>query len=100
MEVRRRASTFLRGLLAGVERKNGKQLAEQAGEATPGGMQRLLNHAHWDPDEVRGRLCGYVAEHFGDPGAVLVVDESEFLKKATKPSGVKRQYSGTAGQVE
>jgi SRSO17 transposase len=100
VEVRRRAGAFLRGLLAGVERKNSWQLAEQAGAATPDGMQRLLNHARWDPDEVRDDLRGYVAEHLGDPGAVLVVDETGFLKKETKSAGVQRQYSGTAGRIE
>src|SRR5215213_6314698 len=100
VEVRRRAGAFLRGLLAGVERKNGWQLAEHAGEHTPDGMQRLLNHARWDPDEVRDDLRAYVVEHLGDPGGVLVVDETGFLKKGTKSAGVQRQYSGTAGRIE
>jgi SRSO17 transposase len=100
VEVRRRASGFLRGLLSGVERKNGWQLAEQAGDATPDGMQRLLNHARWDADQVRDDLRGYVVEHLGDPSGVLVVDETGFLKKGTKSAGVQRQYSGTAGRIE
>jgi SRSO17 transposase len=100
VEVRRRAGAFLRGLLAVVERKNGWQLAEHAGEHTPDGMQRLLNHAHWDPDQVRDDLPGYVVEHLGDPQAVLVVDETGFLKKGSKSAGVQRQYSGTAGRIE
>jgi SRSO17 transposase len=100
VEVRRRAGAVLRGLLAGVERKNGWQLAEQAGAATPDGTQRLLNHARWDAGEVRDELRGYVVEHLGDPGAVLVVDETGFLKKGTKSAGVQRQYSGTAGRIE
>src|SRR5215211_7935862 len=100
VEVRRRAGAFLGGLLAGVERKNGWQLAEHAGEHTPDGMQRLLNHARWDPDQVRADLRGYVVEHLGDPGGVLVVDETGFLKKGTKSAGVQRQYSGTAGRIE
>jgi SRSO17 transposase len=100
VEVRRRAGAVLRGLLAGVERKNSWQLAEQAGAATPDGTQRLLNHARWDAGEVRDELRGYVVEHLGDPGAVLVVDETGFLKKGTKSAGVQRQYSGTAGRIE
>jgi SRSO17 transposase len=100
VEVRRRAGAFLRGLLAGVERKNSWQLAEQAGAATPDGTQRLLNHARWDPDEVRDDLRGYVVEHLGDPEAVLVMDETGFLKKGAKSAGVQRQYSGTAGRIE
>ncbi len=100
MELRRRTGAFLRGLLADVERKNSWQLAEQAGAATPDGMQRLLNHARCDPEAVRDDLRGYVLEHLGDPGAVLVVDETGFLKKGTKSAGVQRQYSGTAGRIE
>jgi SRSO17 transposase len=100
IEVRRRAGALLRGLLSGAERKNGWQLAEQAGDQTPDGMQRLLNHARWDPDAVRDDLRDYVAEHLGDPGGVLVVDETGFLKKGTKSAGVQRQYSGTAGRIE
>jgi SRSO17 transposase len=100
VEVRRRAGGFLQGLLSGAERKNGWQLAEQAGDHTPDGMQRLLNHARWDPDQVRDDLRDYVTEHLGDPGGVLVVDETGFLKKGTKSAGVQRQYSGTAGRIE
>ncbi len=99
-EPRRRALAFLRGVLSPVERKNGWQLAEQAGEATPDGMQRLLATADWDADAVRDDLRAYVAELLGDPTAVLVVDETGFLKKGTKSVGVQRQYSGTAGRIE
>ena len=99
-EPRRRALAYLRGLLGPVERKNGWQLAEQAGEATPDGMQHLLARADWDADQVRDDLRAYVVEHLGDAQAVLVVDETGFVKKGTKSVGVQRQYSGTAGRIE
>jgi SRSO17 transposase len=99
-EPRRRVLAYLRGLLGNVGRKNGWQLAEHAGERTPDGMQRLLATADWDPDLVRDDLRGYVVEHLGDPGAVLVADETGFLKKGTTSVGVQRQYSGTAGKVD
>jgi SRSO17 transposase len=99
-EPRRRALHYLKGLLSPVERKNGWQLAEQAGELTPDGMQRLLATADWDAEQVREDLRAYVVEHLGDPEAVLVVDETGFLKKGTKSVGVQRQYSGTAGRIE
>jgi SRSO17 transposase len=91
---------YLRGLTSPVERKNGWQLAEQAGEATPDGMQRLLATADWDADVVRDDLRAYVVEQLGDPGAVFVIDETGFLKKGSKSVGVQRQYSGTAGRLE
>jgi SRSO17 transposase len=99
-EPRRRALAYLRGLLGAVTRKNGWQLAEHAGERTPDGMQRLLATADWNPDLVRDDLRAYVVEHLGDPQAVLVVDETGFLKKGTTSVGVQRQYSGTAGKVD
>lgn len=99
-EPRRRAVEYLRGLLSEVERKNGWQLAERAGDATPHGVQHLLGRADWDAGAVRDDLTRYVADHLADPGGVLVVDETGFVKKGTKSVGVKRQYTGTAGRVE
>src|SRR5947209_3099103 len=91
-EVRARARRYLAGLLARVERKNGWQLAEQAGEVGPEGMQRLLNAACWDTEAVRDDLRRYVAEALGDPAGVLIVDETGFVKKGTQSVGVQRQY--------
>jgi SRSO17 transposase len=99
-EPRRRALGYLRGLLSDTQRKNGWQLAEYLGEATPDGVQHLLARADWDADAVRDDLIGYVHEHLGDPDGVLVVDETGFLKKGTKSCGVARQYTGTAGRIE
>ena len=99
-EPRRRVLDYLRGLLSPVERKNGWQLAEQAGDATPDGVQRLLSTYVWDAGLVQGDLAGYVLEHMADAEAVLVVDETGFLKKGNKSAGVQRQYSGTAGRIE
>src|SRR4051794_38546672 len=99
-EPRRRAGEYVRGLLSDAERKNGWQLAERLGDPTPDGVQHLLARADWDADAVRDDLTRYVAEHLGDPGGVLVVDETGFLKKGTKSCGVARQYSGTAGRIE
>ena len=96
----RRALDYLRGLLSPVERKNGWQLAERAGDATPDGVQRLLSTYRWDAHLVRDDLRSYVVEHLADADAVLVVDETGFLKKGDKSVGVQRQYSGTAGRIE
>lgn len=99
-EVRHRAQAYLRGLLGSVERKNSWQLAEVAGDSTPYGLQHLLGRANWDADELRDDLREYVLERLGDENAVLVVDETGFLKKGEKSVGVKRQYTGTAGKTE
>jgi SRSO17 transposase len=99
-EQRQRVRRYVDGLLSPVERKNGWQLAEQAGERRPYGMQRLLASAKWNADAVRDDLRAYVLEHLSDPRGVLIVDETGFLKQGTKSVGVKRQYSGTAGRIE
>jgi SRSO17 transposase len=100
VEVRRRLQRYLRSVLVGVERRNGWQLAEAMGEATPDGVQRLLTTAQWNTDGMRDDLRTYTVEHLGDPEGVAVIDETGFLKKGVKSVGVKRQYSGTAGRVE
>jgi SRSO17 transposase len=100
VEPRLRARGYVRGLLAPLASKNGWTLAEAAGDATPDGMQRLLNRAAWDAGGVRDDVRGYVVRHLGDAGGVLVVDETGFVKKGTRSAGVQRQYSGTAGRVE
>jgi SRSO17 transposase len=99
-EPRVRAREYVSGLVAGLERKNGWTLAEQAGEVSPDGMQRLLRWADWDVDGVRDDLRDYVVEHLGDRGGVLIVDDTGFLKKGVRSAGVQRQYSGTAGRIE
>jgi len=99
-EVRQRAGRFLEGLLSGVERKNGWQLAEELGEHGPRGVQRLLAEADWDEEVVRDDLRTYVVEQLGEESAVLAVDETGFVKKGKKSAGVARQYSGTAGRRE
>lgn len=99
-ELRARAPAYLKGLVAGLERKNGWQLAEFAGDATPTNLQHFLGRAKWDADAVRDDLVRYVAARLGEPDGVLVVDETGFLKKGTKSAGVGRMYSGTAGRVE
>jgi SRSO17 transposase len=99
-DARRRAWAYVRGLLSPVERKNGWQVAEVNGDATPYGVQHLLGRAQWDADAVRDALRAYLLEHLGEPQAILVLDETGFLKKGKQSAGVARQYSGTAGRVE
>nr|WP_307711404.1 IS701 family transposase [Streptomyces sp. V4I23] len=100
VEPRTAARAYLLGLLSNVERKNCWQLAEQAGLARPGPMQRLLRYARWDADAVRDDLRAYVADHLGTDDAVLIVDETGFVKKGRASAGVQRQYTGTAGRIE
>jgi len=98
-EQRQRARAYVQGLLSPIERKNGWQLAEAAREANPYGHQELLSRALWDPDEVRDDVLDLVREKLADPAAVVVIEETGFVKKGTKSVGVAPQYSGTAGKI-
>jgi SRSO17 transposase len=98
--MHQRALDYIMGLLSPIERKTSWQLSEVAGRRTPYSLQHLLDRARWDADAVRDDLQTYVAEHLGEPDAVLVVDETGFLKKGRHSVGVQRQYSGTAGRIE
>src|ERR671920_1727225 len=100
IEPRRRVRAYLQGLLCPVERKNGWQLAEHAGDRTPDGVQDFLARMRWDADQVRDDLRAYVVAQLGEADGVLVLDETGFVKKGTKSVGVQRQYSGTAGRIE
>ena len=87
VEPRRRARAFVLGLLSGLRRKNCWTIAEQAGDATPDGMQHLLAAARWDADAVRDDVRAYVVEHLGSADAVLVVDETGDVKKGAASAG-------------
>ncbi len=77
VEPRRRARAFVLGLLAELPRKNCWTIAEQAGDATPDGMQHLLARARWDADGVRDDLRGYVTEYLGDPGTAGRIENAQ-----------------------
>jgi len=99
-ESHQRALAFIQGLLSETSRKNAWQVAEEMGEAAPYAIQHLLDRAKWDCDGVRDELRASVREALSAPDAVLVIDETGFLKKGGKSVGVQRQYSGTAGRIE
>ncbi len=67
--------------------KNAWQVAEEMGEAAPYALQHVLDRAKWDYDGVRDALNAYVREALSTPDAVLVIDETGFLKKRHAPRG-------------
>ena len=89
-EVRARPRACLAGMLSSLERTTGWSFAEHAGEKTPDGMQRLFTTARWDHDAVRDDLRGYVAAGLGDPGGVLIGDDTGFEKGGSCSAGVQR----------
>ena len=70
-------------MVSGLDRKNCWTIAEHRGAVSPDGLQHLLARASWDADAVRDDLRDYVVDAFGDPGAILVVDETGDVKKGT-----------------
>jgi SRSO17 transposase len=99
-ETREQVGLYLDGLVGGVDRKNGWQLAEHVGDEAPWRMQAVLGRGCWDAEHARDICRDYVVERLGDPGGVLILDETGFVKKGTHSVGVARQYSGTAGRIE
>src|SRR2546423_3019859 len=97
--VARNAGLFLEGLLGDEQRKTGWMRAEAAGDPGPWRQQAILGRRDWDADALRDLVRGYVIEHLADGDAVLVVDETGFLKQGKASCGVARQYTGSAGKI-
>lgn len=93
------AGLFLDGLFGGEPRKTGWMRAEAAGDPGPWRQQELLGRDRWDADELRDLVREYVVEHLADADAVLVVDETGFLKQGKASCGVARQYTGSVGKI-
>jgi SRSO17 transposase len=93
------AGLFLDALLGPERRKTGWMRAEAAGDPGPWRQQALLGRARWDADALRDVVRGYAVETLADPDAVLVLDETGFLKQGHASCGVGRQYTGSAGKI-
>jgi SRSO17 transposase len=91
---------YLLAVLSDVDSRNCWQLAEQAGHDSPHRFQSLLGRASWDADELRDRLREFAVYELGQPGGVLIVDDSGDLKSGVHTVAVQRQYTGTAGRIE
>src|SRR3954454_19526400 len=93
------AGLFLDGLLGEERRKTGWMRAEAAGDPGPRRQQAILGRGRWDADALRDIVREYVVETLAEPNAVLVVDETGFLKQGKASCGVARQYTGSAGKI-
>jgi SRSO17 transposase len=93
------AGLFLDVLLGPERRKTGWMRAEAAGDPGPWRQQALLDRTHWDADALRNLVRTYALETLAEPDAVLVVDETGFLKQGQASCGVGRQYTGSAGKI-
>jgi SRSO17 transposase len=93
------ANRFLDGLLSDERRKTGWMRAEAAGDPGPWRQQAVLGRSHWDAEALVAIVRDYVVENLADPDAVLVIDETGFLKQGKTSCGVGRQYTGSAGKI-
>ena len=93
------AGFFLDGLLGDERRKTGWMRAEAAGDPGPWRQQAILGRGRWDADALRDIVRDYVVETLADADAVLVIDETGFLKQGRASCGVARQYTGSAGKI-
>ena len=93
------AGLFLDGLVGGEQRKTGWMRAEAAGDRGPWRQQAILGRGRWDADALRDIVRDYALETLADPDAVLVLDETGFLKQGKASCGVGRQYTGSAGKI-
>src|SRR5271156_5073170 len=93
------AGQFLDGLLGNEPRKTGWMRAEAAGDPGPWRQQAILGRGRWDADALRDIVCDYALETLADEDAVLVIDETGFLKQGKASCGVARQYTGSAGKI-
>lgn len=93
------AGQFLDGLLGEERRKTGWMRAEAAGDPGPWRQQAILGRGQWDADALRDIVRDYALEMLADPDAVLVIDETGFLKQGKASCGVGRQYTGSAGKI-
>ena len=93
------AGQFLDGLLGNEPRKTGWMRAEAAGDAGPWRQQAILGRGSWDADALCELVRDYALETLADDDAVLVIDETGFLKQGKASCGVARQYTGSAGKI-
>ena len=93
------AGQFLDGLLGNEPRKTGWMRAEAAGDQGPWRQQAILGRGRWDADALRDVVREYALETLSDGDAVLVIDETGFLKQGKASCGVARQYTGSAGKI-
>ena len=93
------AGKFLDGLLGNEPRKTGWMRAEAAGDSGPWRQQAILGRGRWDADALREIVREYALETLAEETAVLVVDETGFLKQGKASCGVARQYTGSAGKI-
>jgi SRSO17 transposase len=99
-EPREVFAALVEGMLSRLEKKNGWTLAQHAGHTHPGRIQSFLNRGAWNADDLEAEIRRYVVAELGCPDAVLVIDDTQIIKKGTRSVGVAPQHCGSTNQTE
>ena len=98
-ESRENATTFVKGLLSDLDRKNTESIAYRFGQDRRG-LQRFVGEVVWDDLAMRNRLAKQAAKLIGEEDGILAFDPSGFKKDGKKSAGVARQWLGRFGKVD
>ena len=98
-ENRENLRRFARGQLGTVERKSLEPLADAEG-VEPRSLQEFFSRHRWDTEGVRTQLQRRIAEAYGGPDGIFLVDETSDAKKGAMTAGVARQYCGATGKID
>jgi SRSO17 transposase len=100
------AYVYVKGLMTCPERKSIEPIALLVGDGRVSALQKFINSAPWDHDEIQTEIQSVFAADAvptaaaGAVGVVGVVDESGFTKKGDHSAGVDRQHNGRLGKED
>jgi SRSO17 transposase len=100
------AYSYVKGLMVCPERKSIEPIALNVGNGNVSALQKFINSAPWDHDDVQAEVQGAFVDELvptaadGPIGVVGVVDESGFAKKGDHSAGVARQHNGRLGKED
>jgi SRSO17 transposase len=98
-ETVKNARLVVEGLLSDLPRKTVEPIAEFH-KLDRRAIQKFVGESPWDDDFVAEAIRAHVAEAWGAPNGLLVIDPSTFPKQGVDSVGVARQWCGRLGKVE
>jgi SRSO17 transposase len=101
IEHHRLGLAYLSGLMSNMKAKSVEPVAlEFLGEEDVRSLQRFMKDYLWDHETMEAKNQVLLSPWIADPGGMINVDSSEFIKKGKESVGVARQYCGAIGKVE
>ena len=87
------------GTPSSIARSTCRRVGRRTRPVWPRRQQAILGRGRWEADGLGDVVRDYALETLADPHAVLVLDETGFLKQGKSSCGVARQYTGSAGKI-